>query len=75
MVRTLTVKVDEKLRKRMALVTINWSKYIREAILERIEQEERKKAANELLEDLKTRRHVVPKGFIDRAIRDTRKTR
>jgi post-segregation antitoxin (ccd killing protein) len=39
-VRTITVKVDDRLRKRMAQVTINWSRYIRESIVERIEREE-----------------------------------
>jgi post-segregation antitoxin (ccd killing protein) len=74
-VRTITVKVDDKLRKRMAQVTINWSRYIREAIVERIEREERKKAAQELLEGIHIRKHVVPKGFINQTIRETRKAR
>jgi post-segregation antitoxin (ccd killing protein) len=74
-VRTITVKVDERLRKRMALVTINWSRYIREAIEERIEREERRKAAQELLEGIHTRKHVVPRGFINQTIRETRRTR
>jgi post-segregation antitoxin (ccd killing protein) len=74
-VRTITVKVDERLRKRMALVTINWSRYIREAIEERIEREERRKAARELLEGIRIRKHVVPRGFINQTIRETRRTR
>ena len=48
------MKVDDRLRK-MAQVTINWSRYIRESIVERIEREERKKAAQELLEDIRKR--------------------
>jgi len=36
-VRTVTVNVDDELRKRMASVNINWSRYIREAMAERIE--------------------------------------
>jgi len=74
-VRTITVKVDDMLRKRMAQVTINWSRYIRESITERIEREERKKAAQELLEDIRTRKHVAPRGFINQTIREARKTR
>jgi post-segregation antitoxin (ccd killing protein) len=69
------VKVDDRLRKRMAQVTINWSRYIRESIAERIEREERKKAAQELLEDIRTRKHVTPRGFINQTIREARKTR
>jgi post-segregation antitoxin (ccd killing protein) len=74
-VRTITVKVDDRLRKRMAQVTINWSRYIREAIEERIEREERRKAAQELLEGIHIRKHVVPRGFINQTIRETRRTR
>jgi post-segregation antitoxin (ccd killing protein) len=74
-VRTITVKVDEKLRKRMAQVTINWSRYIRESIRERIEREERKRAAQELLEDIRKRKHVAPRGFINQTIREARKAR
>jgi post-segregation antitoxin (ccd killing protein) len=74
-VRTITVKVDDRLRKRMALVTINWSRYIREAIEERIEREERRKAAQELLEGIHIHKHVVPRGFINQTIRETRRTR
>ena len=73
--RTITVKVDDRLRKRMAQVTINWSRFVRQAIVERIEREERKKAAQELLNDLHTRKHLVPKGFINQTVRETRKTR
>ena len=70
--RAITVKVDEKLRKWMSSVTINWSQYIRQAIVERIEREESKKAADKLLESFTARKHIVPKGFIDRKIRETR---
>ena len=73
--RTITVKVDDGLRTRMAQVTINWSRYIRESIAERIEREERKKAAQELLEDIRTRKHVAPSGYINQAIREARKAR
>jgi hypothetical protein len=56
-------------------VDINWSEYIRETIRRRIELEERKDAAKKLLEDLKAKRHVVPRGFINKSIRETRETR
>jgi len=75
-VREKEFKVDDRLRRRrMAQVTINWSRYIRESIAERIEREEGKKAAQELLEDIRTRKHVAPRGFIKQTIRETRKTR
>lgn len=75
MVRTITVKVDDKLRKRMATVSINWSGYIREAIAERIDREERKRVAQDLLAELRMRRHIVPKGFINQTIREARRAR
>jgi len=72
---TVTVKVDEKLKKMMGRVKINWSEYIREAIRRRVELEERKAAAERLLEELKSGRHVVPEGFINRTLRESREAR
>jgi len=74
-VRTITVKVNDKLRKRMASITINWSHYIRQAIVERIEREERKRAAAKLLESLEASKQRVPKGFINKTIREIRQAR
>ena len=71
----ITVRVDENLKKMMSKIKINWSEYIREAIRRRIELEERKAAAKRLLEGLKSGRHVVPKGFISKALRESRKNR
>ncbi|MGB9854195.1 MAG: hypothetical protein ACPLRY_05245 [Candidatus Bathyarchaeales archaeon] len=72
---TVTVKVDEDLRRKMREVKINWSEYIREAIKRRVEIEEKKRAAEKLLESLKAKRHVVPSGFINEAIREMREAR
>jgi hypothetical protein len=73
--RTVTVKVDEELKKKMSVVKVNWSEYIRESIRQRIELEERRIAAKKLLEGLKVRKHVVPKGFINKTIREMRENR
>ena len=75
LLRTVTVKVDEELKRKMSVVKVNWSEYIRETIRRRVELEERKSAAKKLLEDLKVRKHVAPKGFINKTIRETRETR
>jgi len=72
---TVSVKVDEGLKRRMRSVRVNWSEYIREAIRRRVELEARKSAAEKLLEDLKARKHVAPKGFIDETIKELRETR
>jgi len=69
---TVTVKVDEELKKKMSVVRINWSEYIREAIRRRVELEKRRSAAEKLLEGLKARKHVAPKGFINETIREMR---
>jgi len=45
--RTITVKVDEGLRRRMSSIEINWS-------------------------ELKAGKHAVPRGFINRTIREIR---
>lgn len=72
---TVTVKVDEKLKRTMSVVKINWSEYIREAIRRRVELEERRRAAERLLEGLRAGKHVVPKGFINETIREMREAR
>lgn len=66
---TITVKY---LKKRMSE---NWSEYIREAIRRRVEIEEKREAAEKLLEDLRARKHVVPSGFINETIREMREAR
>jgi len=72
--RTITVKVDEELRRRMSSIEINWSEYIREAIRQRIELEERRNVAKNLLEELKEG-NAVPRGFINKTIREIREKR
>ncbi|MGQ9640600.1 MAG: hypothetical protein ACUVUF_00560 [Candidatus Bathycorpusculaceae bacterium] len=72
---TVTVKVDDDLRRKMSEVRINWSEYIREAIRRRVELEKKRRAAEKLLEGLRLKRHVVPSGFINETIREMRETR
>ena len=72
---TVTAKVDKDLKRKMGAVRINWSEYIREAIRRRVELEERRIAAEKLLEGLKTGKHVAPKGFINETIREMREAR
>ena len=72
---TVTVKVDGTLKKKMGIVRINWSKYIRESIRKRIELEERRRAAGKLLEGLKTGKSATPKEFINKTIREMRESR
>jgi len=71
---TVTIKVDEELKRRMEMVEENWSAYLRDAIRKRIEQEQRRKAAERLLTDLRTSPKKVPSGFINEVIREARET-
>ena len=52
--RTVTVKVDDQLKKKMGAVPMNWSEYIRESIRRRVELEERRRAAEELLKSFRS---------------------
>ena len=69
---TVTVKVQEELKKKMSETDINWSEYIRESIDHRVKLEERRRTGEKLLKDITERRHAVPKGFINRTIRELR---
>jgi predicted DNA-binding protein len=72
---TITIKIEKEIKEKMKEIKINWSEYIREVIRRRIELEERKKVAEKLLKDLKAGKYTVPKGFINKSIRELRDTR
>ena len=72
---TITIRVEEELKEKMKGIKVNWSEFIRKAIRRKIEQEERREAAERLLRDLKGRKHAVPKGFINETIRRMREAR
>lgn len=69
---SITVRIDDELRRKMREIKINWSEYIREAIRRRIELEERRKAAERLLSDLREGKRKVPSGFVNEVIREGR---
>ncbi len=71
---SVTIKVDEELKRKMETVKENWSAYLREAIRNRVEREERKQAAQQLLGDLEENKRKAPAGFIDSAIREARES-
>jgi len=73
--RTITIRVDEELKRKMSSIDINWSEYIREIIRQRIELKERKNSAKKLLEGLKAGKHAVPRGFINETIGEMREAR
>ena len=72
---TVTIKVDESLKRKMEKLNINWSSFIRETIKSKVELEERRLAAEKLLSDARIGRRVVPHGFIENGIREDRDER
>lgn len=73
---TITVRVDEELRRRMrALSHVNWSEVIREAIRRKLREEEGRSLAEAVLLNEKLRRRP-PEGWDSaRAIREWRSRR
>lgn len=63
-VTVITVRLDEKTKKMMKQVKINWSEFIRNAIKSKIEEERRKNIARAVLinERLKRRSRGEPKA-------------
>jgi len=74
-VSSMSVRVDDDLKKEMSSLDINWSEYIREAIKAKIAQEKRRKSGEELLASLEKEEHTVPEGFINEAVRRAREAR
>ena len=68
----VAIRVDPELKERMKKVDENWSAYLRDAIRQRLEMEERRKAARKLLNDMEAKKRRVPKGFIEKVLRETR---
>lgn len=72
---SVSVRVEDDLKKEMSTLDVNWSEYIREAIRAKIAAEKRRKAGERLLTSLEKHEHRVPDGFINEAIRTARETR
>jgi len=60
---TITVRIDPEIKKRMKKYSyINWSEVVRKAILEKLNEEERKNIAEALLINEKLKRKA-PEGW------------
>ena len=60
---TITVRVDPEVKRRMRRLSyVNWSEVVREAILRRLEEEERRRVAEALLINERLRRRA-PEGW------------
>jgi len=72
---SVSVRVDDELKEKMAELKINWSEYIRDAIRQRVELEKRRRMAEKLLVDLEKGVPQAPRGFINETIRKMRESR
>ncbi len=72
---SVSVRVEDDLKKEMSALDVNWSEYIREAIRTKIAAEKRRKAGERLLTSLEKHEHTVPDGFINEVIKTARETR
>jgi len=70
-VSVVTVKVPNELKRKMKQVKVNWSKYIREAIQKKID-EQKLKAASAKLDEIRTRSKPVPTDELVSWIREDR---
>ncbi|MFQ6086358.1 MAG: hypothetical protein ACE5OY_08910 [Candidatus Bathyarchaeia archaeon] len=67
----ITVKVPKELKEKMKTIDMNWSEYIRTAILRRIEEESMKKASVRL-DEIRAQAKPVPTEELLRWIREDR---
>jgi len=70
-VAVITVKIPLELKERMKEINVNWSEYIRGAILKKIE-EQRLKDASTKLDEIRTRVKPVPTHELVSWIREDR---
>ena len=70
-VNAVTVKVPRELKEKMKEVKVNWSKYIRDAIQRKIE-EQRLKTASAKIDEVRKRAKPVPTDELVSWIREDR---
>ena len=70
-VNVITVKIPSELKKKMKLVKVNWSEYIRDSIQKKIE-EQKLKAASAKLDELRAKTKPVPTEELVSWIREDR---
>jgi len=67
----ITVRVPDEIKAKMKELNINWSEEIRKFIIQRIEDEKRKKNIQKALKILKGRKSVE-RGFSAKSVREDR---
>ncbi len=74
--RTVTIKLDDILKKKMSAVTINWSEYIILAICGQGGEGRKERSSGQTIRWPSTRIPPrSPKGFVNETIRKTREER
>jgi hypothetical protein len=67
----ITVRIPDDLKAKMKRFNVNWSEEVRRFIVQRIEEEERKRNLQKALEILKERKSIE-KGFSAKSVREDR---
>ncbi|ALV61793.1 hypothetical protein ADU37_CDS00940 [Thermococcus sp. 2319x1] len=67
----ITVRIPDEIKAKMKGISINWSEEIRRFIIQRIEEEERRKNLQKALEILKGKKSVE-RGFSAKSVREDR---
>jgi len=71
----ITIRIDERTKKMMEEIKINWSEFIRNAIKNKIEEEERKNLARAVLINEKIRKKSKGEAKAEEIIRKFRDER
>lgn len=71
----VSVKVPERLKKKMKDIDVQWSDVLRKAIEEEVQQHERKSAVSSLLEFTKQKPKNKSGKSVDAFLRETREER
>jgi hypothetical protein len=71
MTEVVSIRISEETKREMEQVKVNWSEYIRGAIIQKINEEKRKEAffsVKEILKDISP----APEGFAAKSVREDR---
>jgi len=71
MTKVISIRIPEKIKQEMDQVNINWCEYIRDAIVQKVNEERRKEAFSSVKEILKDTVQAQ-EGFAAKSVREDR---
>jgi|GEM_PF-180832 len=71
MTKVISIRIPEKIKQEMDQVNINWNEYIRDAIVQKVNEERRKEAFSSVKEILKDTVQAQ-EGFAAKSVREDR---